>query len=203
MTRIVFFDLETRKWASDLCPDDNDAGWDALRDGKGGASAICIYDSSTRWCHCYDDHSAEAAAKHIESADLVVGFRSEKFDVPVVEGLIGRKLRLRQHYDIYTEVARANAERGVIGGKGDFTLEKISRRNLGRGKIDHGSNAKLLCQRGQFGALFNYCLDDVRLTHDLFLRICRDGGLINLGGGFLPLPVPEYIAKAMLAREKE
>jgi hypothetical protein len=113
----------------------------------------------------------------------------------VVEGLLGRKLRIRQHYDIYTEIARANAERGLIGGKGDFTLDAISRRNLARGKIDHGSNVRNLCQQGRYGQIMNYCLDDVHLTRDLFAHICRDGGLINLGGGFLPLLVPDHIAK--------
>jgi DEAD/DEAH box helicase domain-containing protein len=194
MPRIIVFDVETRKWASDLDPENIEAGWDALRAGKGGASAICLYDSELDWCYTYDDNTTQAAAKHLEAADLIVGFRSEKFDVPVVEGLLGRRLRIRQHYDIYTEIARTNAERGLVGGKGDFTLNSVAKRNLGRGKIDHGANARNLCMQGRFGALFNYCLDDVHLTRDLFAHICRDGGLINLGGGFLPLPVPDYIA---------
>lgn len=195
MTRIICFDVETRKWSSDLDPENKENGWALLREGKGGASAICLYDSQEKWCYTYDDHSVNAAAKHLETADLIVGFRSEAFDVPVVEGLVGRKLRIKQHYDIYVEIARANAERGVVGGKGDFTLSAVSKRNIGRGKIDHGSNAKMLASTGRFGQLFNYCLDDVHLTYNLFARICRDGGLINLGGGFLPLKVPEYIAK--------
>ena len=200
MARIVIFDLETRKWASDLDPEDKENGWDLLRQGKGGASAICIYDTSLSWCYTYDDHSIAAAAKHLEAADVIVGFRSEKFDVPVVEGLLGRRLRIKQHYDIYTEMARANAERSIVGGKGDFTLDTVSKRNLGRGKIDHGENARELARKGHYGALFNYCLDDVHLTRDLFVRICRDGGLINLGGGFVRLSVPEYVAQGF-ARE--
>ena len=194
MLRVICFDVETRKWASDLDPENNDNGWALLREGKGGASAICLYDSKEKWCYTYDDHNIVAAAKHIESADLVVGFRSEAFDIPVVEGLLGRKLKIKQHYDIYVEIAKANAEKGIIGTKGDFTLNAISKRNLGRGKIDTGSNAKILASSGRFGQLFNYCLDDVHLTFDLFVRICRDQGLINLGGGFLPLKIPEYIA---------
>jgi hypothetical protein len=200
MTRIVCFDLETRKWASDLDPENDANGWDLLRDGKGGASAIAIYDTQMKWCYTYDDHSALSAAKHLEAADLVVGFRSEKFDIPVIEGLLGRKLRLKGRFDIYEEMARANAERGIVGGKGDFTLDAVSKRNLGRGKIDHGHNARTLTMQGKFGQLFNYCLDDVHLTYDLFARICRDGGLINLGGSFLRLPVPDHVA-ILFARE--
>lgn len=195
MARIIFFDLETRLWAEDLDPEDPQHGWDLLREGKGGASAIALYDTKMQFCYTYDDHCALDCAKHLEAADMVVGFRSEAFDIPVIEGLIGRKLRLKARYDIYEEMAQRNAERGIVGGKGDFTLDTVCKRNLGRGKIDHGKNARELARQGKFGRLFCYCLDDVHLTKDLFARICRDGGMINLGGGFLPLPVPDYVAR--------
>lgn len=191
--RIVFFDLETRKWASDLDPEDEQHGWELLRRGRGGVSALAVYDTSDNWLYLYDDHTIRQAARHLETADLVVGYCSEKFDIPVVEGLLGRALRLRDRYDIYVEMARTNAFRGIVGTKGDFTLDAVAKRNLGRGKIDHGGNARELARRGQWGKLFNYCADDVHLTHDLFVRLCRDGGLINLNGKFLPLPVPEHI----------
>lgn len=200
MARVIYFDLETRLWAADLDPENEQHGWDLLRAGKGGASAIALYDTKTDWVHCYDDHSIVACAKHLEAADMVVGFRSEAFDIPVIEGLIGRKLALRGRYDIYEELTQQNAVRGIVGGRGDFTLDSVSKRNLGRGKVNHGSNAKMLTQRGRFGELFSYCLSDVELTRALFTRICRDGGITNLGGGFLPLPVPEYIARE-IARE--
>lgn len=189
--RVVFLDLETRKWASDLRPDDTEAGWDELRAGKGGASAIVIYDTHDDWVHIYDDHEAEAAARHLESADLVVGFCTDKFDIPCIEGLVHRRLTLTATYDIYIELVSAYAKIGQRGQRGDFTLNAVAKRNLGRGKIDHGSNAKQLAQRGQWGRLFRYCGDDVHLTYDLFQKLVTDGGLIGLRGQFISLPVPE------------
>ena len=197
MARIIFFDVETRKWARDLHEDEN-TGWDMLRRGDGGASAICLYDTRDNWAYTYDDKTVSACAAHLEAADLVVGFSSRDFDIPVIEGLVNRKLRLKQSYDIYTEIAAANAERGLVGRKGEFTLDAIAKRNLGRGKIDHGSNAKALAEAGYWGKLFNYCLDDVHLTRDLFARICRDGGVKNINGTFLNLPpLPEWIIASM------
>jgi hypothetical protein len=197
MARIIFFDVETRKWAKDL-HDDEQVGWDKLRRGEGGASAICLYDTRDNWAYMYDDHSAKQAAQHLETADLVVGFSSRDFDIPVIEGLIGRKLQLKMTYDICVTVFKANADRGLVGRKGEFTLDAISKRNLGRGKINHGSNAKKLAQTGQWGKLFNYCMDDVHLTRDLFARICKTGGLNSLNGTFLTLPpLPEWIAASM------
>jgi len=191
-TRIVFFDLETRKHAADLSPD-NDLGWDKLRAGEGGASAIALYDTQTKWVHLYDDHSINAAARHLESADVVVGFCSQKFDVPVIEGILGRALRLRFHYDIYIEMVRGHAERNIRTHPGDLKLDTICKRNLGRGKIEHGANAKTLASQGRYGQLFNYCADDVHLTYDLFLQLIKDGGLINTNGKFMSLPLPSWI----------
>jgi hypothetical protein len=193
--RVIVFDIESRLWASDLDPKDNEHGWELLRQGKGGASAIVLYDSYDEWVYSYDDHEAEAAARHLEAADLLVGFCSETFDLPVMEGLARRRLRIRQHYDIYAAMAATCAARGLKPGKGDLKLDRLARRNLGRGKIEHGSNAKKLAADGWFGKLFRYCADDVHLTHDLFLKIVDDGGLIG-PGGFVRLALPVDLKRA-------
>lgn len=195
--RICFFDVEARKRVRDLRPDDPDAGWDELRAGRGGASAIAVYDTRDRWLHLYDDYCAEACARHLESADLVVGFCSQKFDLPCVEGLVGRKLRIKYHIDLYVELVRELAARGIVGQKGDLMLDRLARQNLGRGKINHGSNASELAKRGRWGELFNYCGDDVHLTRDLFSKVCQDGGLVNLGGKFTTLEIPEHFRRGM------
>jgi DEAD/DEAH box helicase domain-containing protein len=190
--RICYFDLETRKHAEDLDPQDVDLGWDRLRRGEGGVSSLAIWDSEDQWCSLYDDFTIQAAARHLELADVVVGYSSERFDVPVIEGLVGRRLALRQHYDIYTELARALAAQGFVGTKGDCTMDRITRRTLGRGKINHGSHAKELAAKGRWADLFSYCMSDVQLTRDLFLYICEHGGVIG-PRGFIALEVPEWL----------
>ncbi len=188
MARIVFFDLETRKWASDLRPDDEQQGWEELRSGKGGASAVAIYDTRDSWLYLYDDFTIENVARHLEAADVIVGYNSERFDVPCVEGLVGRRLRLKRHIDIYRLLVQAHAAKNIPLQRGDLTLDRVSKKNLGRGKIDHGSNAKELARTGQWGRLFNYCGSDVQLTRDLFIKMVADGGLIG-PRGFITLPV--------------
>lgn len=189
MSRIIFFDLETRKWASDLSPDDIERGWEMLRNGMGGASAIALYDTHDGWMYFYDDTTIEQCARHLEAADIVVGYNSARFDIPCVEGLANRRLRIRRSVDIYKLLVEEYANRGITGQKGDFTLDAVSKRNLGRGKIDHGGNAKELARKGHWAKLFNYCADDVHLTRDLFDKMVADGGLIGLRGQFISLPV--------------
>lgn len=191
--RVIVFDIEARLHASDLSKD-NEVGWDLLRRGRGGASAICLYDTHDDWLYTYDDHDVEACARHLEAADLLVGFCSETFDLPFIEGLARRALKIRRHYDIYAALAAHYASRGIKTGKGDLSLDTLSRRNLGRGKIDKGSNAKQLAIDGKFGKLFRYCGDDVHLTYDLFMKIVDDGGLIG-PHGFTRIALPVEIRR--------
>jgi DEAD/DEAH box helicase domain-containing protein len=201
--RIIYFDLETRKHAEDLCPCghnrdcNHDVGWDALRRGEGGVSALALWDSQDRWLHFYDDFTMQAAARHLELADVVVGYSSAAFDVPVVEGLVGRRLALRSHVDLYHEVAAAGALRGLVGSKGDCTLDRVCKKNIGRGKINHGSHAKELAAKGRWAQLFNYCADDVQLTRDLFRYACEHGGL-HVMTTFLTIDLPDWLRKAGL-----
>lgn len=190
--RVVYFDLETRKLAQDLSPH-RETGWDLLREGKGGISALAIYDSEEDWTFLYDDHSILDAALHLESADVVVGFRSQAFDVPVIEGVLGRNLRLREHIDIYESVQQALGGRMLRGRAGEYTLDAISKRTLGRGKIEHGEHAPALARQGKWARLFRYCMDDVRLTRDLFAYIRDEGGIRGAGGIFLDIELPEYL----------
>ena len=190
--RIVFFDMETRRHAKELHPD-TDAGWEALRRGEGGISALAIWDSQDSWPYLYDDHTIEAAARHLEAADVAVGFRSAGFDVPAIEGVLGRSLALRRHEDLYVNIVRVAADRGSVGTKGDFTLDRLSKLNLGRGKVDHGEHAPELARRGHWARLFHYCMDDVRLTRDLFRVIQSKGSIRITGGRTLNLSFPDWL----------
>lgn len=197
--RIVVFDLETRLHAKQL-DENEELGWAKVRAGDGGASAICLYDTAEGWLFLYDEHSIKEAVAHLERADAVVGFRSEAFDIPVVEGLLGRKLRLREHIDLYTLIARTNASHGLVGQRGDGTLDAICRRNLGRGKTGSGAHAPELYAERRFGELFNYCGQDVRLTRDLLQHIAEHGGVKNFTGSFLHLDLPAQVKRGLNVR---
>ena len=196
--RIIVFDLETRKGTDELS-DNKEYAWSLLRAGEGGISAICLYDLLEDWLYLYDDNalSLRSAVNHIEAADLVVGFRSEGFDLPCLEGVLGRRMHLREHLDLYALIARTNAHRGIVGMRGDYTLDAICRRAFGRGKNDHGAHAPDLVKEGRYGELFNYCGNDVRLTRDLLLFIAEHGGIPNATGSFLPLHLSDGIRRAL------
>lgn len=207
--RIVVFDIETRLGWEDLSDDPDpqrrkEIGWARLRAGDGGISAICVYDLSEQWLYMYDDTplSIRAAISHLEAADLVVGYRSEGFDLPCLEGVWGRRLKFKEHLDLYALIARRNARKGIVGKRGEFKLGTVCKRAFGRGKTGSGAHAPQLVKEGRFGELFNYCGHDVRLTRDLLLHIAQHGGIPNVTGSFLTLPLPERIRRALHVRNQ-
>lgn len=202
--RIVVFDLETRRGPDDLSPGNLDYGFQLLAAGEGGISALCLYDLSEEWLYLYDDNdlSVRAAVSHLESADVVVGYRSVAFDLPCVEGIVGRRLRIRSHLDLYRLMAQANAFKGYTAKRGESTLDAVCKRTFGRGKNGAGGFAPELARLGRFGELFNYCGQDVRLTRDLLLHIARHGTVSNPSGRLLQLDIPENIRQALNVRNQ-
>lgn len=186
MPHIVVFDLETREMADDV------GGWDALKQGAGGVSAIAVWDSNTGRIHLYDDHTIRECAEHLEAADLVVGYNSAGFDVPIIEGLLGRKLRLRHTYDILTHIWDALRLRGDRKFKGN-TLDEVAKRTIGRGKTGKGANAPELAKQGRWAELFSYCMNDTDLTRELFEHVIKKGSVNDMNGMPLPLEVPAWL----------
>ena len=195
---IVVFDVETRKLSQNLgCPEKpcvherNSCGWDALKRGEGGLSVIALWDSYDNRMYLYDMHTMEGLAHHLESADVVVGFNSQEFDVKPIEGILNRKLRLKNHVDILQLIWTALRSRGVRL-KGN-TLDEVAKRTIGRGKSGDGMHAPQLADEGRWAELFQYCMDDVDLTRELIFYIINNGGVIGPDGKFLPLDLPSIL----------
>jgi hypothetical protein len=199
--RVVIFDIETRLSWEDLS-DDKEMGWARLRAGDGGISAICVYDMQEGWLYIYDDTplSLRAAISHLESADVVVGYRSEAFDRPCLEGVWGRRIKFKEHIDLYALIARRNAGKGIVGKRGEFKLGTVCKRTFGRGKTGSGAHAPQLAKEGRWGELFNYCGHDVRLTRDLLVHIAVHGSIVNSTGNPLTLQLPEWVRRALNVR---
>lgn len=148
---------------------------------------MALWDSETGWIHTYDDNDIADIALHLESADTVIGFSSEDFDIPCVEGLLGRKLKIKKSLDLYRCISHAVALTGHKPRKGEYTLGSICLRTFGEDKNDSGSRVDQLIAEGKWGKLTNYCINDVRLTWKLYKHIVEHGGIVSAHGTFLPV----------------
>lgn len=180
---IITIDLETRFLAQDL-----EGGWADLKAGKGGCSALVMWNNMTERPHLYDDHCLSSAADVIEASLGVLSFNGVEFDIPVIEGILGRSLKIKHHLDLLQLVWDALPP----GRHKGFKLTELAERCLGRSKTGDGALAPRLADEGRYGELFDYCLHDVYLTRKLFQFAQENGGVVDLNGEILTLNLPYW-----------
>lgn len=180
--KIVIFDIETR-----LSPDVT--GWEAARKGQAGISAIVLYDSTTNWLYMYDDHSIDEAIHHLESADLVISYNGDSFDIPAIEGYAHKTIRFKRHWDMYSAFKRALGKSKIKG----IGLGPTAERTIGLSKSGHGSDAPALAAAGRFGDLFRYCASDVFVLKSLLEYIIEHGHLIAPDGTHIRISLPPIL----------
>lgn len=96
----------------------------------------------------------------LKQADLLVGFNSDHFDIPILDKYYQFDLFSIASFDILREF-RANTGKRL-------GLDAIASMTLGFNKSGTGSNAITLYQDGKLEELADYCLNDVKLTKEIF-----------------------------------
>lgn len=180
--KIVYFDIETR-----LSPEK--VGWDEARRGGAGISAIAIYSTADGWLHLYDEDSIRGAVSILEAADIVVSYNGAGFDIPAIEGILGRRLHLHAHWDMYLGVKKAIG----AGRKKGSGLGPTAERTLGLSKLGEGAHAPALYEEKRFGELFEYCARDVYLLKSLSDHVVEHGYVIGPEGTKLPMRAPSLL----------
>ena len=149
-----------------------------------GISVIGAYDYVTeRYRVFLKDNFADFIAL-LEEREFIVGFNNIGFDNVVLEatGLrVGRDIDAWS-YDILAELWRAAGYDPTVfvwQTHGGFGLDATAEINLNRKKTGHGALAPVQWQRGEIGAVVDYCLEDVHLTKDLFDQIITHGILLS------------------------
>lgn len=182
--KVLTLDIETRKLASEV------GGWPRLLAGAGGISALVIHDSDTGRFHCFNDDTIKLAAEMIEQPDTVIcTFNGRKFDLPVIESVLGRSLVVPHHFDLLALIWTA-----LTPGepKQANSLCEVAQRTLGVGKTGESALAPALAEKGLWLTLFRYCKKDVDLTRRLFDFARQHGGVISHTGEILNLNLPEW-----------
>lgn len=187
----VTFDLETRHLSSDL-PN----GWRDVMDGRAGCSAFVCWSSRAGRPFLFDENTLAEGVSMLEDADVVLSYNGCSFDVPVLEAMMGRKLALRQHLDLFHLIKEALLSRGLsVRG---FKLGELSERTLGIAKSGESADAPRLAEQGLWASLFQYCLDDTLLVRDLFKFVQKHHGIVGFDSEIVPISLPEWMKDAAL-----
>ena len=155
----LVFDIETKNFFTDP-----GVGWnnfDALE-----ISMVCVYSYAKNKYFSFNENQLAEAAALFDSGSVLVGFSSNRYDIPVLEAHFGRLPRVsvnlwgKERFDLLEEIEMALGQR--------ISLDKLSRANLGVGKEKKGHEAIAMYKNGEMEELEKYCLQDVRLTKDLY-----------------------------------
>ena len=174
--RILTWDLEIRDPVSDQYD-----GWEAARRGDCGISVLAVKDSDSGRIHVYDEQTLDDAMDHLNAADLLVGYNSTGFDQQVIQGISNRYITVPQ-YDILVNIYRAIGRR-----QSGWRLGDVARRTIGLEKSQDGVTAPKLVKQGRWAELFDYCMQDVFVTAQLFNHIVDFGHLIAPDGAKLAI----------------
>ena len=128
---------------------------------------IGIHDSET---DSYDSFTKEELPRLwpvLERADLLVGYNSNHFDIPILDKYYPGDLRTIKSIDLLAEI------KNVLGRR--LKLDSVAHATLGRKKSGNGLDAVLWWQEGKIEKVRKYCLDDVRITKEIYEFALKNG----------------------------
>ena len=105
----------------------------------------------------------------IERADMLIGFNSNTFDIPLLNRYYPGDLSHVRSLDLLAEVAK------VLGRR--IRLQSLAEATLGKGKSGDGLKAGDWWREGKFDKVREYCIEDVRLTRELYDYALKHGKL--------------------------
>lgn len=149
--RKVVFDIETRNVFADVGRADP-----ALLD----ISIVGIHDSETDLYQSFSVEELPALWPIIERAQVLIGYNSDHFDIPLLSKYYPGKLSAIKSVDILREIKQASGKR--------LRLDSVAEGTLNVRKSGHGLDAIRWWKEGAIDKIRKYCLDDVKITKDLY-----------------------------------
>jgi DEAD/DEAH box helicase domain-containing protein len=158
---------------------------------KLGVSVVGVYHYEGDKFACYREEHFDDLAKHLKNAEEIIGFNLVGFDWPVLAAELGEWVRDLPTLDLMLEAQK------VLGHR--ISLDSLAKATLGTSKIGSGLDALEYYRVGDWQKLERYCLEDVKITRDLYEYAKRDGQLyFNKAGQ--NAPVAMSFAESPLAK---
>lgn len=158
--RIITFDIETRNLFQDVGSNDP-ADLDI--------SVLCLHDSLTGEYSSYLQEDLGKLWPIFEQADSLVTWNGDHFDIPLLNKYYSGDISKLKSVDLMREVQL------VLGRR--LKLDSVGEATLGRNKSGHGLDAIEWWKNGEVDKIIKYCIDDVKLTRDLYDYAMKHGHL--------------------------
>lgn len=123
-------------------------------------SLVCIHDSKTDEYDTFMYDDLDRLWPILEKADMLIGYNSDHFDIPLLNKYYPGDLTQIKSLDILKEIKDSTGRR--------FKLDSVAEATLGINKSGHGLDAVKWWNSGEIDKIKKYCLDDVRITKEVY-----------------------------------
>jgi DEAD/DEAH box helicase domain-containing protein len=145
-------------------------------------SVVCIHDSAKgdgpESYSSYLEADFPKLWPILEQADMLITFNGDHFDIPLLNKYYSGDLSKIKSLDLLVEV-RASLGRRI-------KLDTLAEATLGKNKSGHGLEAIEWWKNGEIDKIIKYCIEDVRITKELYEYAQKNGVLkykdITAGG---------------------
>lgn len=157
--RTVTFDIETT----------GNFGGGAWKPTDLELTICCIHDSETDTYSSYLKEELPQLWKILEHTDLLVGYNSDHFDIPILNKYYPGDLTKIRSLDLLKEISNSLGRR--------VRLDSVAEGTLGTKKSGSGLQAIQWWKEGNIKKLREYCLKDVEITKKVFDHALENGSL--------------------------
>lgn len=177
----VIFDIETTKtyeMINSAKPEDFDI------------SVVCIYESDVDRYSAFWEKDFDNLWPVLEKADMLTTFNGDHFDIPILQKYSPVDLGKIKSLDLLKEVKNSIGKR--------IKLDTIAGATLGISKSGNGLDAVRWWNEGEYEKIEKYCLQDVKVTKDVFDYALENGKLKYEDKGEIidiPLETSNWIKK--------
>jgi len=149
----IVLDLETKKTFDEVGGHHNLA--------KLGVSLVGVYSYNKDKYRGFREGEFAELLELLKNTKLLIGFNSKSFDLTVLQPYYKDfDLFSIPHLDILEEVVHALGHR--------LKLESVAQSTLGYGKSGSGLDAIMYYRNNDWDSLIKYCLDDVKVTKEVY-----------------------------------
>ncbi|NTV44277.1 MAG: hypothetical protein HGA67_01100 [Candidatus Yonathbacteria bacterium] len=123
-------------------------------------SLLVVYDYTDDTYRSYEEKNLSALWPILEHTDLIIGYNSDHFDIPLLNKYYPGDLTAIPSLDLLVHVKNALGRR--------IRLDAIAEGTLGKNKIGHGLEAIKWWREGRIEDIRKYCEEDVRITKEVY-----------------------------------
>ena len=166
MKKIVF-DIETKNLFQDV-GSSNPVDLDI--------SIVCIYDYETGEYDSFLQEDFPRLWPILDKADMLITFNGDHFDIPLLDKYYPGDLFKIRSLDILKEIRNSYGRR--------MKLDQIAQGTLGSAKSGGGLDAVVWWRNGEIEKIRKYCIDDVKITKDVYEYALKNKKLFFKEGPF-------------------